>query len=91
VGREGRGLGVVHGREKSSLDCGAGGRLPAAWPGVRRTGEKIAGARVWRVRERRRRDSGERGLGMKTDWIRMDITHIEFVFIFLFGFGFGHE
>ena len=29
-------------------------------------------------------------LGMKTDRIRTDITHIIFVFIFLFGFGFGH-
>ena len=31
-----------------------------------------------------------RQLGMKTDQIRTDITHIIFVFIFLFGFGFGH-
>ena len=29
-------------------------------------------------------------VGMKTDRIRTDITHIIFVFIFLFGFGFGH-
>ena len=29
-------------------------------------------------------------IGMKTDRIRTDITHIIFVFIFLFGFGFGH-
>ena len=29
-------------------------------------------------------------LGMKTDRVRTDITHIIFVFIFLFGFGFGH-
>ena len=38
-----------------------------------------AGIRVWVVY-----------IGMKTDRIRTDITHIIFVFIFLFGFGFGH-
>ena len=30
-------------------------------------------------------------LGMKMDWIRMDITDITFVFIFLFGFGFEYR
>ena len=34
--------------------------------------------------------SQEPTVGMKTDQIRTDITHIIFVFIFLFGFGFGH-
>jgi hypothetical protein len=36
-------------------------------------------------------DSNALHLGIKTDRIRTDITHIIFVFIFLFGFGFGHE
>jgi len=46
--------------------------------------------RLGLMRERRFVSPTKSPLGMKIDWIRMDITNIIFIFIFVFKYGVGY-